>query len=114
MVAVFGEEGLNEPAAAVQVLEIVVAARPTSAALYADLAEYAYRAHNPREGDLASAKAISLATATQRPQLKAELEAVKKNPTGSQTAAPTTTTTTTTTGKTGASTSAGTSSTKTK
>ncbi len=114
MVAVFGEEGLNEPAAAVQVLEIVVAARPTSAALYADLAEYAYRAHNPREGDLASQKAISLATATQRPQLKAELEAVKKNPTGSQTAAPTTTTTTTTTGKTGASTSTGTSSTKTK
>ncbi len=56
MVAVFGEEGLNEPAAAVQVLQIVVAARPTSASLYAALAEYAYRAHNPREGDLAAAE----------------------------------------------------------
>src|SRR5271167_2276542 len=54
MVAVFGEEGLNEPAAAVQVLEIAVLARPTSSSLYAALAEYAYRAHNPREGDLAS------------------------------------------------------------
>ena len=56
MVAVFGEEGLNEPAAAVQVLQIVVAARPTSAALYAALAEYAYKAHNTRVGDLAAAE----------------------------------------------------------
>ena len=63
MVTVFGEEGLNEPAAAVQVLQIVVAARPTSASLYASLAEYAYKAHNTRVGDLASEKAVSLAPA---------------------------------------------------
>jgi hypothetical protein len=85
MVTVFGEEGLNEPAAAVQVLEIVVAARPTSASLYAALSEYAYRAHNPREGDLAAAKAISLAPAVQRPRLKAEFAALKKNPNPSST-----------------------------
>src|SRR5271168_4507540 len=60
MVTVFGEEGLNEPAAEVEVLQIAVAARPTSAALYAQLAEAAYKAHNPRVGDLASAKAVSL------------------------------------------------------
>jgi hypothetical protein len=106
MVTVFGEEGLNEPAAAVQVLQIVVAARPTSASLYASLAEYAYKAHNTREGDLASEKAISLAPAAQRTQLRSELAALKKNPTGSATStakttgsetfAPTTSTTTST------------------
>ncbi len=81
MVAVFGEEGLNEPAEAVQVLQIVVAARPTSATLYADLAEYAYKAHNTRVGDLASAKAISLAPAAQRPRLKTELNSARKTAT---------------------------------
>jgi len=112
MLAVFGEEGLNEPAAAVQVLQIAVAAEPTSAALYADLAEYAYKAHNARVGDLASEKALSLAPAAQRPRLRTELAAVKKNPTGSQTAATTPTSTTTSTGIT--KTSTGTLSTKTK
>jgi hypothetical protein len=106
MVTVFGEQGLNEPAAAVQVLRIVVAARPTSASLYASLAEYAYKAHNTREGDLASEKAISLAPAAERTRLRSELAALKKNPTGSATStakttgsetfAPTTSTTTST------------------
>lgn len=105
MVAVFGEEGLNEPAAAVQVLQIVVAARPTSAALYASLAEYSYKAHNTREGDLASARALRLAPAAQRPRLRTQLAVVKKNPTGRQTAAPKSTSTPASTG---------TSSTKTK
>lgn len=82
MVTVFGEEGLNDPAAAVQVLQIVVAARPTSAALYASLAQYAYKAKNVRVGDLASEKAISLAPVLQRPRLKTELAALKKNPSG--------------------------------
>jgi hypothetical protein len=116
MVTVFSEEGLNEPAAAVQVLQIVVAARPTSAALYASLAEYAYKAHNTRVGDLASEKAVSLAPAGQRPRLRTELKALKKNPSGSQTATPSSTSTPTTTGTTSTSTptSTGTSSTKTK
>jgi len=82
MVTVFGEEGLNEPAAAVAVLQIVVAARPTSAALYASLAEYAYKAHNTRVGDLAAEKAVSLAPAAEQAHLKSELAAIKKNPTG--------------------------------
>jgi hypothetical protein len=100
MVTVFGEEGLNDPAAAVQVLQIVVAARPTSAALYASLAQYAYKAKNARVGDLASEKAISLAPAAQRPRLKTELAAVKANPTGGETFT-TTTNGKTYTGKTG-------------
>jgi hypothetical protein len=85
MVTVFGEEGLNEPAAEVAVLQIAVAARPTSAALYASLAESAYKAHNTSVGDLAAAKAVSLAPAAERARLKTELETVKKNPTGAAT-----------------------------
>jgi hypothetical protein len=83
MLRVFGEKALNEPAAAVQVLQIVVAAHPTNAAYYAELAESAYKAHNMRVGDLASGKAISLAPAAQRTRLKTALAAMKKNPTGS-------------------------------
>jgi hypothetical protein len=82
MVRVFGLEGLNDPAATVQVLQLVVAARPTSGALYAALAQYAYLAHNTRLGDLASAKAISLVSPAQRPRLKLELAQARKGPTG--------------------------------
>jgi hypothetical protein len=85
MEVVFGEEGVDDPEAEVQVLEIAIVARPTSAALYAELAKYAYQAHNVREGDLASEKALSLAPAAQRPRLKTELAELKKNPTGSET-----------------------------
>jgi hypothetical protein len=79
MVRVFGEEGLNEPAAAVQVLQLVVASEPQSAALFGALAEYAYKAKNTRQGDLAAAKAVSLAPAAERPRLKKELAELKKS-----------------------------------
>jgi hypothetical protein len=85
MLTVFSEEGLNEPASAAQVLQIAVVARPTSASLFAKLAEYDYKAHNTREGDLAAAKAISLVPATERTQLKLALAQVKKKPNGSTT-----------------------------
>ena len=94
MESAYGEEGLNEPAKEVEVLQIAVAARPTDAALYAQLAEYAYKAKNVRVGDLASEKAVSLAPASQRTRLKDELAEVKKNPSGEKTY------TTTTDGKT--------------
>ncbi len=80
---IYSEEGLNEPAEELKALQIVIASRPPSEALFADLAELAYKADNARQGDLASAKAVSLAPALQRPRLKAELEEIKKNPTGS-------------------------------
>jgi hypothetical protein len=79
MVRVFDEEGLNQPAATVQVLQIVVASEPQSAALFGTLAEYAYKAHNDRQGDLASEKAVSLAPASQRTRLKKELAELKKS-----------------------------------
>jgi hypothetical protein len=94
MESAYSEEGLNEPAKEVEVLQIAVAARPTDAALYAQLAEYAYKAKNPRVGDLASEKAVSLAPASDRVRLKKELAEVKKNPSGEKTY------TTTTNGKT--------------
>ncbi len=81
---IYSEEGLNEPAKAVQALQIVVENRPT-ASYYAALAEYAYKAKNERVGDLASEKAISLAPSTDRVRLKNELAEVKKYPNGGQT-----------------------------
>jgi hypothetical protein len=85
MVTVFGEEGLNEPAAAVQVLQIVVAARPTNFSYYAALAQYAYKAHNTRVGDLAAQQAIHLAPAADRPLLTTKFAALKKKPTETST-----------------------------
>jgi hypothetical protein len=79
---VFGEEGLNEPSAAVQVLQIIVAAEPNSTHYYSFLADYAYRAKNTRVGDLAAAKAVAVAPPEQRARVKTELEAIKKNPSG--------------------------------
>ena len=75
----FGEEGLNQPAAAVTVLQIVVASEPQSASLFGALAEYAYKAHNTRQGDLASTKAVSLAPSADRVRLKKELAELKKS-----------------------------------
>jgi hypothetical protein len=83
MLAVFSKEGLNEPSAAVEVLQLMIPSRPPDAALYGLLAEYSYQAKNTREGDLASQKAISLTPPAQRAKVKAELERVKKNPSGS-------------------------------
>jgi hypothetical protein len=93
MVTVYSQQGLNQPAKAVEVLQIAVVARPI-AALYSQLALYAYKASNVRVGDLASVKAVSLAPAAQRTRLKNELAALKKNPSGEKTY------TTTTNGKT--------------
>jgi hypothetical protein len=94
METVYGEAGLNEPAKAVEILQIAVVARPTDAALYAALAEYAYKAKNPRVGDLAAAKAVALAPAADRTRVKNELAGVRNNPSGEKTY------TTTTNGKT--------------
>jgi tetratricopeptide (TPR) repeat protein len=94
MYTVYSEEGLKEPSQAVQALQILVAARPTSAALWAALAENAYKAKNKRIGALASEKAVALAPAADRTRIKTELEEAAKNPSGEKTY------TTTTNGKT--------------
>ncbi|HEV7943166.1 MAG TPA: hypothetical protein VGP17_10255 [Solirubrobacteraceae bacterium] len=75
---IFATTALNEPANAVQALEIIIAAEPESASLYSQLAEYAYLAHNERQGDLATKKAVELAPKARRALLEAELERVKR------------------------------------
>ncbi len=80
---IYGETGLNEPAKAVQALNYVVERRPT-AAYYAQLSEFAYKANNTRLGDLAAGKAVSLAPASDRTRVKSELAEVKKFPHGGQ------------------------------
>ena len=78
MVAIFDEEGLNQPANAVIAYQIIVAAEPQNAAAYTHMAEFAYKAKNNRVGDLAARKAVELAPAAERTRLKRELEALKK------------------------------------
>jgi hypothetical protein len=92
MERVFGEEGLNQPAEAVKVLQIVIPDKSAStpqyqSSLYASLAEYAYKAKNTRIGDLASEKAVTLAPAAQRKRLKTALAELKKNPSGTASSA---------------------------
>jgi hypothetical protein len=100
MERVFGEEGLNQPAEEVKVLQVVLAVKPEltpqyESSLYASMAEYAYKAHNTRIGDLASEKAISLAAPAERAKLKKALAELKKS------AASTTSSTATTSSATG-------------
>lgn len=83
MLPVLGEEGLNQPAAAVRALQIVIPAREPSAALYASLAQYAFKAKNMGVGELAAKKAVELAPAGQRKTVKEELEYDKAKAAGS-------------------------------
>lgn len=82
MVRVFGEEGLNQPAEAVAALQLVIPTKPSSVGLYGDLAKYAYQAKNVGVGDLAAQKTVSLTPASKRKEVQAQLELLKKNPTG--------------------------------
>jgi len=79
MLRIYGEEGLNQPSQEVGLLQIVVNSEPTNAAYYAGLAEYAYKAHDARLGDLASTKAIALAPAESKKRIQVSLAEVKKN-----------------------------------
>ncbi|HEY8304153.1 MAG TPA: hypothetical protein VIG42_06145, partial [Solirubrobacteraceae bacterium] len=79
MLTVYGKEGLNQPAAAVEVLQLLVAAKPESAAFYGQLASFAYQAKNTREGDLAAKKTISLTPAKERKNVEAQLAQLKSN-----------------------------------
>lgn len=82
MVRAFGEEGLNQPSEAVAALQLVIPTKPPTAALYGDLAKYAYQAKNVSVGDLAAKKAVDLTPAAQRKQVEADLQELKSNPTG--------------------------------
>ena len=79
--------GLNDPGSAVRALQIVIAARPPTLQLYETMAVLSYQAGNVREGDLAAAKAVSLAPKAEQAALQAQFAQVKKNPSGNSSAA---------------------------
>jgi hypothetical protein len=100
MLTVYGEEGLNEPSAGVEAAQIAVAAEPKNSFYFRVLADYAYKTHNVRVGDLAAKRAVSLAPTGQRARLRTGLAEVKKRlSAGSTTATTPTTATSTSTGK---------------
>jgi hypothetical protein len=78
MIRIYGEEGLNEPSEVVTLLQLIVAAEPSNASYYADLAEYAYKAKDTSLGDLAAEKAVALVPASERPSIKKRLAEFKK------------------------------------
>ncbi len=78
----YGPGSLNEPAAAVAAMQIVIAGRPPSEGLFASLAQIAYIAGNTRQGDLAASKAVALAPAAQKGLIKIRLAQIKKHPKG--------------------------------
>jgi hypothetical protein len=66
--------------------ELVAAANPTVAAYYVNLAAASYRAKQTRKGDLAAAKALSLAPKGQQLTIKQQLQNAKSAASASQTA----------------------------
>jgi len=79
MVQAYGPNGLNELDKAVQAKQIVTdAERPPSSNLYAQLAVLAYQAGDTRTGDLASSRAVDLASQDDRKALRTQLDVLKK------------------------------------
>lgn len=78
MERIYSEEGLNQPAKVVEALQLVIASRPESAALYGALTEYAYKAGNYHTGELAERKAIELTPASSKESVRRTLQTVRK------------------------------------
>jgi hypothetical protein len=79
MVQAYGENGLNQLDKAVRAKQIVTEAeKPPSSNLYAQLAVLAYQAGDKRTGDLASTRAVDLAPAADRKELRSTLDILKK------------------------------------
>jgi hypothetical protein len=72
----FGSSGLGEYSVAETAQQIVSEDNPTSYKQYAELAYYAYLSHDAAVAELAQAKALSLAPASERAQLKSELNEI--------------------------------------
>jgi hypothetical protein len=78
MVQVYAASGINQPTKAVQAMQIVTAAeKPPSSNLYAQLAQLAYQANDTRTGDLAAGRAVDLADAKDKKQLRTALQGIK-------------------------------------
>jgi hypothetical protein len=72
-----GAGGLNQPASALKVMQIIVASRPPSAGLYENLAVLAYLAHNNTLGDKAAKRSVALAPEAERTLLENKLHEAK-------------------------------------
>jgi tetratricopeptide (TPR) repeat protein len=84
MATAYGPGGLKQYDKAVEALEIVIANRKPSAALYAQLAILAAGAKQDRKAELAEQKAIDLAPKAQRKQLKSDIDLQKSQLTATQ------------------------------
>jgi hypothetical protein len=84
MATAYGPAGLKQYDKAVQALEIVIANRKESAALYAQLAILAAGAKQDRKSQLSETKAIALAPKAQRKQLKSDIDLQKSQLTATQ------------------------------
>ncbi|MCW3047571.1 MAG: hypothetical protein JWO74_1855 [Solirubrobacterales bacterium] len=97
MIRAFGPAGLQAYDKAVGAMEIVIASRPPSAALYANLAILAHAAKQDRKSTLAQGKAQDLATSSaERKQItqsiqgaEAQIDAQATSATGTTTTTPT-------------------------
>ena len=79
MVQAYGQNGLNRLDEAVRAKQIVTdAERPPNSNLYAQLAVLAYQAGDTRTGDLASSRAVDLASKEDRKPLRTQLDVLKK------------------------------------
>lgn len=72
----YSQLGLNEPAKAEQAAEIYAAANP-STSNYERIVEFAALAHDTRTVDLATQKALALASASQRATVKQQINQLK-------------------------------------
>ncbi len=78
MINVYGVSGLNQPDAAVGVMDLLIdQTKPPEADLYKQYAILAFTAGQTRKGDLAIDKAVSLSPKSDREQVRAALESVK-------------------------------------
>jgi len=83
MVQIYGpsNNALDQPANALAAEQIVISNKANPAfSDYEALAIFAFLAKNVREGDLAAAKAIDLAPASEKAQLRTELKELRANP----------------------------------
>jgi hypothetical protein len=79
MAQAYGQGGLNRLDEAVRAKQIVTdAERPPNSNLYAQLAVLAYQAGDTRTGDLASSRAVDLASEEDRKPLRTQLDVLKK------------------------------------
>jgi predicted Zn-dependent protease len=87
-------DSLGDPKHGVGAWQAVTQANPTAFTYFEYLAADAWQAKKNDLGDLASAKAVSLAPRVQRPQIKSQLDQIKARATasGATSGAPTTTT----------------------